>query len=118
MKEVVKKYLEIFFNKQLDLNALRDLLTDDFIFEGPMMRAENADDFITKLRGFGEKIEMKAEIHEIIGEANTFVARYDFILPDNVKVPATEWYKVKTNKIECMYLYCDPKNFIPGQKEV
>ncbi len=37
MKEVVKKYLNTFFNKQLDFDALRDLLTDDFIFKGPMM---------------------------------------------------------------------------------
>ncbi len=116
MKAVVEQYLDIFFNTQLDFKAVRALLTDDFTFQGPLMSADNADDFIMKLRGFGDNIVMNAEIHEVIHDGNTAVARYDFLLPGNIRVPAAEWYTVRNDKIECMYLYRDPKHFMQGQE--
>lgn len=74
------------------------------------MRADGADDYIAKLKDFGENSAMSAEIHQILADGETVVARYDFIIPSGV-VPASEWYNVKGDKITQMQLICDPRRF-------
>lgn len=112
METVVQAYLDTFFNKQIDFKAVQNLLTDNFTFQGPLMSASSSDDFIEKLKGFGEEFVMKAEFHETICQGDTVVARYEFLLPNGTPVPATEWYKVENGKIKSMILYYDPRSFL------
>jgi hypothetical protein len=109
-KSTVERYLGAFFGKQIDYQTIRELLADDFDFQGPLMSANSADEFIQKLKGYGENVGMQADIHLILDNNDTVVARYDFILPSG-RVPATEWYIVKDKQIKEMHLICDPRPF-------
>ncbi|MEM7336897.1 MAG: nuclear transport factor 2 family protein [Chloroflexota bacterium] len=111
-KECVESYLSAFFGERIDLAKIRTLIADDFTFMGPLMTADSADDYIQKLQAFGENARMQAEIQHILIEGETAVARYDFIMP-NGRVPASEWYRVKDNKLVSMQLTCDPRSFLP-----
>ncbi len=110
-KKVVEEYLKVFFGSKLNPESLRFLITEDFYFKGPMMTASNAGEFIAKLKGFNSEIIMNAKIHQIIGEGKTIVARYDFLLPNGISIPASEWYEIEDGKISNMLLFCDPKPF-------
>ena len=110
-KQIVKNYLDIFFGEKFNPEILRPLITNDFCFKGPLMSATNSQEFISKLKALGEEIDMNAEIHKIIIEKNTVVAQYDFLLSNNTRIPACEWYEVREDKISKMLLFCDPKSF-------
>jgi ketosteroid isomerase-like protein len=45
-KDIVTDYLNSFFNGVPDLAAVRPSLSDNFTFEGPMMTASSAEDFV------------------------------------------------------------------------
>ncbi len=111
-KQVVQNYLDIFFGEKFNPIILKPLLTDDFSFNGPLMEANSSEEFIAKLKHFGEEIEMNATIHKLVCEATTVVAQYDFLLPNKSIVPATEWYEVEDGEISKMLLICDPKHFL------
>lgn len=111
-KQIVQNYLDIFFGEKFNPIILKPLLTNNFSFKGPLMEAGSSEEFITKLKAFGEEISMNATIHQIVCETNRVVAHYDFILPNDVRVPASEWYEIKDLKISKMLLFCDPKYFL------
>ena len=108
--DVVQQYLDAFFGERIDHGTIRALISEGFTFEGPLMSADGADDYIEKLKGFGENAAMSADIHTILADENTVVARYDFIVPAGA-VPASEWYTVEDQKITSIQLICDPRPF-------
>ena len=110
-KNVVKNYIAAFFGGGPDLKAVRPLLTDDFTFEGPLMTASSADDFIKQLEGMGPGMEMHAEIHHIIDEGDCAAALYDFLGPKG-KISFAEWYWIKNNKISAIKLHYDPRSLL------
>ena len=111
-KQIVLEYLDIFFGDKFNPDILKPLLKEDFTFKGPLMTANSSDEFIAKIKTFGENIEMNGEIHKVVCDGNTVVVQYDFILPNNNSVCASEWYEIKDNKISKMHLFCDPKGFL------
>lgn len=111
-KRIVQNYLDTFFGRKFNPEILKPLLTDDFYFKGPLMTANSAQEFVSKLKAFGEEIDMNAEIHKIVCEGNIVVAQYDFILPNNTYISASEWYEIRDDKISKMLLFCDPKHFL------
>jgi len=110
-KQIVQKYLDIFFGERFNPEILKPLLTDNFCFRGTLMEASNSQEFILKLKSFGEEIDMNAKIHKLVCEGNSVVAQYDFISPNGSRVPASEWYDVGGEKIAEMFLFCDSKLF-------
>lgn len=107
-KRVVNKYLEAFFSGGPDLKAVRELLTDDFAFQGPLMNASSADDFIKQLEGMGPGMEMHAEIHHVIDGGDCVAALYEFLGPKD-KISFAEWYWIRGNKISAIKLHYDPR---------
>ncbi|MCP5098285.1 MAG: nuclear transport factor 2 family protein [Chloroflexi bacterium] len=108
---VVTQYLAAFFAERIEHVAIRDLLADDFTFQGPLMTADSADDYIQKLQAFGEDAAMQADIHGMWETETAVVVRYDFLIPSG-KVPASEWYQVQDGKITNIQLICDPRPFL------
>jgi len=110
-KETVTEYLDAFFGGSPDLDTIRTLLTDDFTFEGPMMTASSADDFIKQLKGMDSNMEMRAEIHYLVDDGDRVAALYDFLGPTG-KISFAEWYWVKGDKISAIKLHYDPRPFL------
>ena len=50
-KTTVQRYLDAFFGEKVDFVGIRNLLSDDFKFSGPLMQANGANDYIEKLEG-------------------------------------------------------------------
>lgn len=107
-KNIVNKYLDAFFSGGPDLAAVRALLAEDFTFQGPLMAASSADDFIKQLEAMGPGMEMHAEILNIIGEGDCVAALYDFMGPEG-KISFAEWYRVRDDKISAIKLHYDPR---------
>ena len=109
-KEIVKKYLAIFFSGQPDLDKIRAMLADNFTFQGPLMTANSADIYIAQLKAMGP-LKMAVNIHQILSNDNQAAASYDFVTPRG-NVPAVEWYWLENKKILRMKLHLDPRPFL------
>ena len=107
-KNIVKKYLDAFFGGGPDLTDVRTLLADDFTFQGPLMTASSADDFIQQLEAMGPGMEMHAEILHLIDEGDCVAALYNFEGPKG-KISFAEWYWVRNNQISAIKLHYDPR---------
>ena len=108
--KVVRSYLELFFGGAVDLKKIHSMLHDNFTFNGPLMSANSADDFINQLSAMGD-FNLQAEIHQILCDGDQVVALYDFVTPAG-KVPAAEWYLIEKDVIKSMRLFCDPRPFL------
>jgi hypothetical protein len=113
--EIVRNYLKAFFSGKVDHETVRALLSDDFVFNGPMMKAENADQFIEQLKGHEGGMEMRCEIREILGSGNVVTALYDFQGPTGPMAFA-EWYWLADGKITRVELVYDPRAFVELQQ--
>jgi hypothetical protein len=114
--ETVKRYLDAFFGGGPNLETIRNLLTDDFTFQGPLMTASNADDFIKQLEGMGSNMEMQAEIHCLIDDGERVAALYDFRGPHG-NISFAEWYWIKRDKISAIKLHYDPRPLLESMGE-
>lgn len=50
-EKIVRNYLGIFFSAEPDFMALRKLLSDSFTFNGPLLKATSADEYVEKIQG-------------------------------------------------------------------
>ena len=92
-------------------DILKPLVTDDFAFKGPLMAAASSDEFISKLKILRAKIDMNADIHNVVSGGNTVVAQYCFRLSYGISVPACEWHDIRGGNIGGINQFCDPKHF-------
>jgi len=110
-RETVERYLDTFFAKQFDLGAVRELLHDDFEYEGPLMAASSADDFIAQLETFGGGVPqaLRAKNRRLLVEGDTVAALYDFFIGQDKTMTFSEWYWVRDEKLERIKLVYDPR---------
>ena len=107
-KDTVERYLYALFGGRPDFETVRSLLTDEFTFEGPMMKASSADDFIVQLESMADGRKMRAEIHHLIEDGERVAALYDYVGPAG-KTSFAEWFWVKGDKISAIKLHFDPR---------
>ena len=48
--ELARRYMAVFYSGR-DAEELRPILADDLVFEGPFLRCESADEYVSSLRG-------------------------------------------------------------------
>jgi hypothetical protein len=105
--DVVKDYLAAF--DRHDLVAARSLLHDDYRFEGPLMQAANADQFITQLKAFGcdftNKILQIAETGSVVG----VLFECTFTKPSVATLRMSEWFTVDGGKLRSSRLIYDTR---------
>ena len=69
-KEIAATYFDCW--KHGDFDGLRAILADDVTFRGPMGTANGADDYVTQLAGFAERLDditvdkMLADDHDVL----------------------------------------------------
>ena len=118
-KETVERYLDTFFAERFDLAAVRDLLHDDFEYEGPLMKASGADDFIAQLQTFGGGTPqaMRAKNRRLLVEGDTVAALYDFFIGTDKTMTFSEWYWVRGDKLERIKLVYDPRPLLASDAD-
>ncbi len=109
-EKLVRTYLNLFFSNTPDFDAIRELLWDSFTFNGPLLKAGSADEYIALLKEVGAG-SMSAKIDNIISSSDQVAVLYDMITPLG-KVRMVEWFTVKDNKIYSIELLNDPGLFI------
>lgn len=109
-KEIVKKYFALFFSPEPDFHRIRSLLSDSFTFSGPLLKANSADDYITKISHVADG-GLSIQNAEFVSQDGHVVVIYDMISPLG-EVRTVEWFKIDKGKIQSLELVNDPKIFV------
>jgi ketosteroid isomerase-like protein len=109
--KMVKEYFERFFTGKAVHTEVRDLLTDDFMFVGPLMSAGSADEYVDQLRALGDEIEMYVDVRHIIGSGDLVSALVDLQGPDG-PVTYAQWFTIRDGKFARLEVVYDPRSFI------
>ena len=109
-KQIVKAYLGAMFGGSADFDGARALLADDLRYEGPMLEAANADEFIGQMREIGKRAgPMKASIRHVVTEGNLVAALYEFSEPHPVLF--AEWFTIVDNRIAAISIVHDTRPY-------
>ena len=109
--EIIRRYFEKFFSGKARHSEVRDFLTDDFSFRGPLMSANSAEEYVEQLRSLGDEIEMYAEVRKLIGEDDVVAALVDFQGPTG-KIAYAQWFTMREGKIAELEVVYDPRPFL------
>jgi ketosteroid isomerase-like protein len=113
---IVRKYLEEFFSGKTQHSKVREWLTDDFTLRDPLMSADSADDYVRQLTAFGDEMDLRAELREIVGEGNRVAALVDFQTPAG-PVRYAQWFEFRDGKIAGLEVFYDPRPFLRAAPE-
>lgn len=115
--EIVNKFYQL--NNDISAgNASADdfktLLADDFVFVGPLMKIEGADNYINLLRqflGFHKSLEIVKQIDN--GNEICTITQLKLNTPANeeLTMDIAEWIEVEDNKMKSHTIYYDPRAF-------
>lgn len=109
--ETVRAYLESSSPGAIDFDRLRGLLTDDFTLTDPMVAATSADDFVAKLRQFGNQPGLENTIEEIVGHGNR-VAALTRLRAHTETITYCMWFTVCDEKVSDVLVVYDPRPFL------
>lgn len=109
--EIVRSYLEQFFSGRARHSQVRELLTDDFTFRGPMMSADSADDYVDQLKKLGDEMELHARVRSIVGQGEIVAALVEFQGPEG-PMAYSMWFTVKGGKFAGIESIYDPRPFL------
>ena len=109
-EETVRAYLGAMFGGRSDFDRARALLADDLEYEGPMLTAVDADDFIGQMRGIAAQVPaMKAEIRHVIAQGDLVAALYQLGQPHPVLF--AEWFTVRDGRITAISIVHDTRPY-------
>lgn len=113
--ETVKKYYEAFGRK--DMKRLRELLTSDFTFKGPLLVASSPDEFVAAMKQmpFEATVSGSRFIVENNRVAHSFV--WSMTAPAKADIPMCEILEISDDKVQSSELYYDARLF-PKPPEV
>ena len=111
--DTVRGYFKKFFAGKARHSEVRALLTDDFTFVDPMMSANSADEYIQRLKGFGDELEMHVDVREVVGDGDVVAALVDFHGPAGV-MAYSQWFTFRNGKISGLKVIYDPRPFLRG----
>jgi hypothetical protein len=109
--EIIMDYFKRFFSGNARHSDVRQLLTDDFKFRDPLMSANSADEYVEQLKSFGDVLDMRVDVKEIVGEGNIVAALVDFNGPGG-KIAYSQWFTFRKSKIAALHVIYDPRPFI------
>ena len=109
--EIIRQYFKRFFSGKARQSDVRDMVTDDFCFRGPLMRADSADEYVQLVTAMGDEIEMHAEVREIVGQGDVVAALVDFKGPKG-PITYSQWFYLRGGKIAGLEVTYDPRSFL------
>jgi hypothetical protein len=116
--EIVKKFYQL--NKDvrpdyIPLNEMRMLLADDFIFTGPLMKIEGADNYIGLLSQLLPYHESLNIVRQFADKNEVCTITQIKLNPPNgqsLKLDIAEWIIVANGKLQSHTIYYDPRGFM------
>jgi ketosteroid isomerase-like protein len=112
--EPIRDYFKRFFSGKARHSDVRQLLTDDFKFRDLLMSANSADEYVDRLKSFGDVLDLRVDVKEIVGEGDIVAALVDFNGPAS-KMAYAQWFTFRDGKIAALHVIHDPRPFIDTQ---
>jgi ketosteroid isomerase-like protein len=109
--KLIERYFDTFFQGPARHADVRSWLSDDFVFTGPLMSAENADEYVQQLTAMGDELELYADIRKMVSEGDTVAVLVDFKSPAGV-IPYAQWFQIREGKIARLEVIYDPRLFL------
>jgi SnoaL-like domain len=107
--DVVQRYHDAW--KEHDYETARSLLHDDLEFRGPFDTFDNADDFITAIRGLAQ-IVSDVRISKWFADGDDVCLLFELVTDSPAGTqPVAEWYRVRGEKIGRLQVYFDARPF-------
>ena len=112
-KAVVREYFSKFFSGKARHSLVRDYLTEDFHFQGPMMEAHSAQEYIGQLQSMGDEFEMHADVRKAISQDDSAAVLVDFQGPRGPMTYA-QWFELREGRVCCLEVIYNPRPFLQG----
>lgn len=109
--EIVRGYFDKFFSGRARHSEVREFLTDDFTFHGPLMSASGAEEYIAQLTAMGDEMELHAQVRELLGSEGKVAALVDFEGPAG-PVTYSQWFTMRDGKFAGLEVVYDPRSFL------
>lgn len=110
INELVEKYYKNWAKR--DRQAVRDLLTDDFVFRSFQDVIYGADSFLNECWHFGNDVDEVKFIKKVIQNNEAFVILEWFHRDTNTSFHDTEYIKIENGKFkEILIIINDPEFF-------
>ena len=110
--EIVNRYYDA--SNKKDPNAAGMLMTDDFVFIGPLMRVEGKAANVELLKKF-LPMHVEMRMHKQFVDGNDVCSIHDLVIRNpaggNIIMPMAEWIRVRDGKIAKQTIYYDPREF-------
>jgi ketosteroid isomerase-like protein len=107
-KSIVDNYFKAWTTG--DFDTARSLLCDDVSFQGPLERFDNADAFITSLKGLFQIVE-GAEEQKVFVDGDDVCVIYDLVTVPAGTSPTVDWYHLRDGKISAVRVFFDARPF-------
>ncbi|MCP4415619.1 MAG: hypothetical protein GY805_03290 [Chloroflexi bacterium] len=108
--EIIQKYIALFFSEKPNLDAIRSMLCDNFRFNGPLLKANTASEYIEQLEKIGTG-NLEANVISILVNGDEGAVLYELITPFGKQITA-EWFLFEEDRICSIRLLNDPRPFL------
>jgi ketosteroid isomerase-like protein len=112
--DVVNRYLGFTSSAQSDLSKAAELLTDDVVFSGPLMRTTGKDAYVSLLQQFLPAHLSTRVLRQFAqGDEVCSIDELTVRTPagGTVTLEMAEWFKLRDGRIAEHTLYYDPRDF-------
>ena len=106
---LAKKYISCFFGEQ-SLSTMRELLSDDLVFEGPFLKTTTANDYMQALIN-DPPVDVSCKILYEFEKDDVACIIYEFLKP-GINCTMTQLFEAKNAKISKIILLFDTAAFI------
>ena len=110
--EIVNRYYEA--SNKKDANAAGTLMTDDFVFIGPLMCVEGKAANVELLKKF-LPMHVEMRIHKQFADGDDVCSIHDLVIRNpaggKIIMPMAEWIHIRDGKIAKQTIYYDPREF-------
>ena len=111
--EIVNRYYDA--SNKKDANAAGMLMTDDFVFIGPLMQVVGKASNVELLKKF-LPMHVEMRIYKQFVNGDDVCSIHDLVVRNpaggNIIMPMAEWIHVRDGKIAKQTIYYDPREFL------
>lgn len=106
--ELAQKYMDCLFETG-NLEELRNILCDDFVFIGPLFQFHSADSYLVSLSNDPPK-DFNYRLIKSYGDITTACLLYQFSKP-GISTPMSQLFEIRNGKISRILLVFDTDKF-------